>query len=77
MAVEKGIKDADEVRVYNDMGEFYAMAKLSSSSPFDVVIMQNSWESYMFKNKQSLVQVGCAKKDDLKAISVDIKRVEK
>lgn len=77
MAVEKGIKDADEVRVYNDMGEFYAMAKLSSSSPFDVVIMQNSWESYMFKNKQSFVQVGCAKKDDLKAISVDIKRVEK
>ncbi len=49
VAQKKGIKDGDTIRVYNSLGEFYAMAKLSSSSPADGLVMEHGWEPYMYK----------------------------
>ncbi|MFY9074456.1 molybdopterin-dependent oxidoreductase [Malaciobacter mytili] len=46
----KGIKDADEIRIYNQLGEFYAMAKVSSSAPMDSMVMEHGWEPYQYKN---------------------------
>ena len=46
----KGIDDGDEVRVFNQLGEFYAMAKVSSSCPPDGLVMEHGWEPYMYKN---------------------------
>ncbi len=49
VAETKGIKDGDTIRVYNNLGEFFAMAKLSSSSPADGLVMEHGWEPYMYK----------------------------
>ncbi|MCK9161814.1 MAG: molybdopterin-dependent oxidoreductase [Arcobacteraceae bacterium] len=46
----KGIKDGDEIRIYNRLGEFYAMAKVSSSAPMDSLVMEHGWEPYMYRN---------------------------
>lgn len=46
----KGINDGDEVRVYNVLGEFYAMAKVSASAPQDHLVMEDGWEPYFFRN---------------------------
>jgi len=49
VAEAKGIKDGDTIRVFNTLGEFFAMAKLSSSSPADGLVMEHGWEPYMYK----------------------------
>ncbi len=49
VAKAKGIEDGDTIRVFNDLGEFFAMAKLSSSSPADGLVMEHGWEPYMYK----------------------------
>ena len=46
----KGIKDGDEMRVFNVLGEFFIMAKISSSAPKDALVMEHGWEPNMFKN---------------------------
>lgn len=45
----KGIKDGDEIRVYNTMGQFFAMAKISHSAPLDCLVMEDGWEPNMFR----------------------------
>ncbi len=49
VAEKKGIKDGDSIRIFNSLGEFYAMAKLSSSAPADGLVMEHGWEPYMYK----------------------------
>ncbi|WP_234697205.1 molybdopterin-dependent oxidoreductase [Nitrosophilus alvini] len=44
----KGVKDGDTIRVFNKIGEFYAMAKVSSSAPLDAVVMEHGWEPYQY-----------------------------
>ncbi|HLD24243.1 MAG TPA: molybdopterin dinucleotide binding domain-containing protein, partial [Sulfuricurvum sp.] len=52
VAEAKGIKDGDTIRIFNALGEFYAMAKLSSSAPADGLVLEHGWEPYMYlKNK--------------------------
>jgi complex iron-sulfur molybdoenzyme family reductase subunit alpha len=48
-AAKKGIKDGDKVRVFNDVGEMYVMAKLHPSTPPDVVWIEHAWENLQFK----------------------------
>lgn len=45
----KGIKDGDDVRVYNNLGQFFAMAKVSHSAPMDSLVIEDGWEPNMFK----------------------------
>jgi complex iron-sulfur molybdoenzyme family reductase subunit alpha len=45
----KGIADGDTIRVFNVLGEFYAMAKVTSSCPHDGLVMEHGWEPYMYK----------------------------
>ena len=49
VAEKKAIKDGDTIRIFNSLGEFYAMAKLSSSAPADGLVMEHGWEPYMYK----------------------------
>lgn len=49
IADKKGIKDGETVRVFNALGEFYVMAKVSSSCPPDGLVMEHGWEPYMYK----------------------------
>ncbi len=48
-AEAKGVKDGDTIRVFNTIGEFYCMAKVSSSCPPDAMVMEHGWEPYMYK----------------------------
>lgn len=49
IADKKGIKDGDTMRVYNALGEFFVMVKVSSSCPPDSLVMEHGWEPYMYK----------------------------
>lgn len=49
VAKAKGIKDGDDVRIFNKIGQFFAMAKVSSSAPLDSLVMEDGWEPNMFK----------------------------
>ncbi len=53
IAKKKGIKDGDEIRVFNNIGEFYAMAKVYPSAPKDAVLIEHGWEPFFFKNKKN------------------------
>ncbi len=48
IAEMKGIKDGDTIRIFNTIGEFYAMAKVSSSCPPDALVMEHGWEPYQY-----------------------------
>ena len=48
IAEMKGIKDGDTIRIFNELGEFYAMAKVSSSVAPDTLVMEHGWEPYQY-----------------------------
>ncbi len=48
-AQKKGIKDGDRVRVFNDVGEMYAMAKLHPGTPMNAVWTEHAWENFQFR----------------------------
>jgi anaerobic selenocysteine-containing dehydrogenase len=45
----KGVADDDEIRVWNDMDEFFVPAKLAPNVMPGQVIVYNGWEPYMFR----------------------------
>jgi DMSO reductase family type II enzyme molybdopterin subunit len=47
-ARERGISDHDQIRVYNDVGEFVLRAKLSPAVQPGEVICYHAWEGYQF-----------------------------
>lgn len=51
IAANRGIADGDDVKMFNDLGEVIAMAKVSPSAPKDAVVMEHGWEPFMYKNK--------------------------
>ncbi|MBW1684810.1 MAG: molybdopterin-dependent oxidoreductase [Deltaproteobacteria bacterium] len=48
-ARERSIEDGDEMRVWNDMGEFFVPAKVAPNVRRGQVIVYNGWEPYMFR----------------------------
>jgi nitrate reductase alpha subunit len=48
-AAARGISDGDRVRVYNDNGDFEAMAKLAGAVQPGQVVIYHAWEPYQFK----------------------------
>jgi complex iron-sulfur molybdoenzyme family reductase subunit alpha len=51
VAKTKSIQDGDEVRMFNNLGETFLMAKVSASTPQDALVMEHGWEPFMYKNK--------------------------
>jgi complex iron-sulfur molybdoenzyme family reductase subunit alpha len=51
-AKARGIADGDEVRLFNDLGEVRAMAKLAAGVPPTAVVMEHGWEPYQFRGKR-------------------------
>jgi nitrate reductase alpha subunit len=49
-AEQRGIRDGDRIRVYNDVGEFEAVAKVAASIPPGAPLIYHAWEPYQFKN---------------------------
>lgn len=52
VAKAKGIKDGDSVKVYNSIGEFEIMAKITPQAPVDGLVMEHGWEPNMYKNNK-------------------------
>ncbi len=48
----RGIADAARVRVFNDLGEFEVMAKLSPSLQPGMTIIYHAWENYQFRGQR-------------------------
>ena len=49
-AEARGIEDAEEIRVYNDVGDFMVPVKLAASVMPGQVICYNGWEPYQFRD---------------------------
>ncbi len=49
-AEARGIKDGDEVRVFNDFEEFHIRTKISSAARPGQVIVYHAWEPYQYRN---------------------------
>lgn len=56
-ALSRGIKDGDKVRVFNDIGEMYAMAKLHPGTPKNVIWTEHAWENFQFKDRKGFNNV--------------------
>ncbi len=54
MAANKGIKDGEQVRVFNGLGEFYAQAKVTPTVRDDQVMMEHAWEPYQMRERKGL-----------------------
>jgi DMSO reductase family type II enzyme molybdopterin subunit len=48
-AKKKNIKDGDMVRVFNDIGEFRCMAKITGKIPPDSIWTEHAWEDIQFE----------------------------
>jgi complex iron-sulfur molybdoenzyme family reductase subunit alpha len=51
-AAQRGIADGDEVRVWNELGEAFLVAKLSASVPPDAVVLEDGWEPFLYRGKK-------------------------
>ncbi len=51
-ARSKDIRDGDKVRVFNDVGEFYATAKLHPGTPPNAVWTEHAWENLQFRDNK-------------------------
>jgi len=49
-AEARGIRDGEIVRVWNDLGEFQVMAKLSPAIRPGMLVIYHAWENYQFRN---------------------------
>lgn len=52
-AAERDVKDGDTVRIFNDAGEFFAMAHLSAGIQPSMLFMYHGWDPMMFRNRQN------------------------
>jgi complex iron-sulfur molybdoenzyme family reductase subunit alpha len=51
VARARAIEDGDEIRMFNNLGETFLMAKISNAVPKDSLFMEHGWEPFMYKNK--------------------------
>jgi dimethylsulfide dehydrogenase subunit alpha/complex iron-sulfur molybdoenzyme family reductase subunit alpha len=53
-AAKRGIQDGDTVRVFNNVGEFRAMAKILPSLRPGTLMMDHAWEPHQFDRRQGM-----------------------
>ena len=52
-AGRRRIEDGDRIRVFNDVGEFQAIAKVAAAVQPGQVIVYHAWEPYQFRGGKS------------------------
>jgi DMSO reductase family type II enzyme molybdopterin subunit len=52
VAAARGIKDGDDVRMFNELGQVVLMAKIAHGVPPDALVMEHGWEPFLFKGKR-------------------------
>ena len=53
-AAKRGIGDGDSVRVFNDIGDFQAMAKIMPGVQAGTLVTDHAWEPHQFKGRKGL-----------------------
>ena len=48
-AARRGVRDGDRIRIWNDLGEFTSMAKVSATIRPGQAVMYHGWENYQFE----------------------------
>ncbi len=56
-ATARGIQDGDMIRVYNDFGDFKAMAHVSSNTQPQTLFMYHGWDPMMFDDRRNFSSV--------------------
>jgi len=56
-AAARNIKDGDLIRIYNDFGDFVAMAHVSSSMQPKAMFMYHGWDPMMFRGRKNFSSV--------------------
>jgi nitrate reductase alpha subunit len=56
-AKARGIEDGDNIRIFNDFGDFEAMAHVSSNQQPMTLFMYHGWDPMMFKNRKNFSSV--------------------
>jgi dimethylsulfide dehydrogenase subunit alpha/complex iron-sulfur molybdoenzyme family reductase subunit alpha len=56
-AMSRKIEDGDNVRVFNDVGEMYVIAKLHPGTPQNLVWTEHAWENFQFKDSKGFNNV--------------------
>src|SRR3972149_9175378 len=51
-AAERGVRDGDQVRVWNDVSQFQVQARVAPAIRPGQVLMYNGWEPYQCKNRK-------------------------
>ena len=57
VAEVKKIKDGEEIRIFNALGEFYAMAKVTHNAPLDAIVMEDGWDVNFFREQKGYNEV--------------------
>lgn len=52
VAKARGIKDGDDIKLFNELGEVRIMAKISPAVPPDALVMEHGWEPFMYAGKK-------------------------
>jgi DMSO reductase family type II enzyme molybdopterin subunit len=52
VAKQKGVKDGEDIRMFNDLGDTIVMAKVTPGVPPDAVVMEHGWEPFMFRKEK-------------------------
>ena len=52
VAKARGIKDGDDIRMFNELGEVRIMVKVSPACPPDALVMEHGWEPFMYDQKK-------------------------
>lgn len=53
-ARKRRIRDGDRVRIWNDIGEFFAMAKVSPGISPGTLVMDHAWEPHQFVKRKGM-----------------------
>lgn len=51
-AARRGIADGDRVRVWNDLGQAFLVAKLAAGVPPGAIVLEHGWEPFHYRGKQ-------------------------
>ena len=52
VAAQKGIRDGDDVRLFNELGDAVLMAKVAAGVPRDALVVEHGWEPFLFQGKK-------------------------
>ncbi|MBI4828525.1 MAG: molybdopterin-dependent oxidoreductase [Nitrospinae bacterium] len=56
-AAKRGVSDGARIRVFNDVGEFFALAKIGAGVRPGSLVMEHAWEPHQFKGRAGLNSV--------------------